>query len=76
MTSNSIFDVDDVTNLIVGGNIIIRDEDYTDVSSLKEIADITGNTITLTEDSDVTITIGKKVDNYTFPDGGDAYLKL
>ena len=76
VTSDSVFEVDDVTNLIVGGTIIIRDEDYTEVSSRREIQDITANTVTLTEDSDITVTVGKKVDNYTFPDGGDAYLHL
>lgn len=75
VTSNSVFDVDDGTKLVVGSQIYVHSKDYSDDSFEQEIEiiDITGNTVTLSEALTFTPQVNYLVDSTNFKDGGFAY---
>ena len=68
VTSNKIFDLDpsEIVKFEVGMQINVHKDDYTVDSSTRIIDDITGNTITLDEDLDITPVAGYRVESYSF----------
>ena len=68
VTSNKIFDLDpsEIVKFEVGMQINVHKDDYTVDSSTRIIDDITGNTITLDEDLDITPVAGYRVETYSY----------
>ncbi len=68
VADNKTFDVLDIADFQVGMEVNVHAEDYTLDSETRIIDDITGNTITLNEDLDITPAPGHKVEVYSYPE--------
>lgn len=68
VTDNKTFDLDpaDIGRFEVGMEINVHKEDYTLDSETRIIDDITGNTITLDEDLDITPAVDFRIETYSF----------
>jgi len=68
VTDNKTFDLDpsEIGKFEVGMQINVHKDDYTVDSSTRIIDDITGNTITLDEDLDITPVAGYRVETYSY----------
>tara|TARA_R110000868_G_C10972634_1_gene770649 strand:+ start:28430 stop:30871 length:2442 start_codon:yes stop_codon:yes gene_type:complete len=77
VADNKTFDIDptEIANYTVGMQINVHAEDYTLDSDLRIIDDITGNTITLDEDLDISPAVGHRLEVYSYSDAkGYRYL--
>jgi hypothetical protein len=66
VTDNKTFEVADIADFTVGMQINVHAEDYTLDSKLRLIDDITGNTITLDEDLDISPEIDHRLEVYAY----------
>jgi hypothetical protein len=68
VTDNKTFDLDplDIVNFEVGMTINVHIEDYTLDSETRVIDDITGNTITLDTDLNITVAIDQRLEVYSY----------